>query len=343
MNINSNAIQPKKDLRILGLQIDSKLRWEPHIQKVVSKSASQLQGLSTIAASTWGATLGKTRQIYNATVRPGLTYAASIWYNPKGTSEYRKTHHRKLETIQNKCLRIVTGAFKATNIQILQAKAEIPPIRLHLEKLALTAQAKRGIHEATKRGTMGIRQYLRKRKGAKKAKKQTPAQEKQDWMEKSLETSNQAFSLPLQVQFWWKKKWKEEWNEFTRETPADRRSLVHGNLLGRTRLHRQLRKAESSVAIQMRTEKIGLAEFLYKRHVPGVETASCTCGWRSQNVKHVLLHCSKHDGREVMFREAGSNDLRIILTTEKGLRAATRWMIRCGLLGQFSLAREQLY
>lgn len=44
-----------------------------------------------------------------------------------------------------------------------------------------------------------------------------------------------------------------------------------------------------------------------------------------------------------MFREAGLNDLRIILITEKGLRAATRWMIRCGLLEQFLLAREQLY
>ncbi len=45
-----------------------------------------------------------------------------------------------------------------------------------------------------------------------------------------------------------------------------------------------------------------------------------------------------------MFREAGPNDIRQLLTFSKSLHAVTGWMIRNGmLLSQYSLARNQLY
>ena len=41
-----------------------------------------------------------------------------------------------------------------------------------------------------------------------------------------------------------------------------------------------------------------------------------------------------------MLREAGTTDFTTLLSTEKGLRAATRWFLRCGILSQFSQAKE---
>jgi hypothetical protein len=46
----------------------------------------------------------------------------------------------------------------------------------------------------------------------------------------------------------------------------------------RLKLRDQLKKAESSLTTQIRTEKIDFASFLYRRKVPGIETASCRCG-----------------------------------------------------------------
>lgn len=52
----------------------------------------------------------------------------------------------------------------------------------------------------------------------------------------------------------------------------------HEDLNQRLGFHTGLNKAERSLAVQMRTGKIGLAAFLYARKVPSVENASCTCG-----------------------------------------------------------------
>ncbi len=42
--------------------------------------------------------------------------------------------------------------------------------------------------------------------------------------------------------------------------------------------HAKLTKAQSSLATQIRTGKIGLAHFLYQRRTPGVTMAACRCG-----------------------------------------------------------------
>ena len=56
-------------------------------------------------------------------------------------------------------------------------------------------------------------------------------------------------------------------------------------------IHRTLTRAQSSVAIQLRSEHIGLNSYLYRRKVPGVEKPSYQCGYPSQNVKHMVLAC----------------------------------------------------
>lgn len=75
----------------------------------------------------------------------------------------------------------------------------------------------------------------------------------------------------------------------------------------------------------MRTGKIGLAEFLYKCRVPGVASPSCACGWRTQDAKHVLIHCPNfEDQRQSLIEAAGTDDWRLIITTEKGAKAASK-------------------
>jgi len=46
--------------------------------------------------------------------------------------------------------------------------------------------------------------------------------------------------------------------------------------------------------------------------------------------------------RAELIQDAGTTDFKEMLTQVRGIRAAARWMIKTGWLGQFSLAKEQL-
>ncbi len=106
----------------------------------------------------------------------------------------------------------------------------------------------------------------------------------------------------------------------------------------------ELAKAESSVLTQMRTGKISLAHFLHTMRVPEFFSAHCTCGWIRQDVKHVLLFCLElAEGRQELIDSAGIQDMRQILSTKKGVKAAAKWLMQTGILQQYSLANEQLY
>ena len=71
--------EPAKEVRVLGVWLDSKLSWGPHIRKVYDKGLQQLGALTSISSSTWGVTFLKSRQVYLSVVRPAFTYASSIW------------------------------------------------------------------------------------------------------------------------------------------------------------------------------------------------------------------------------------------------------------------------
>ena len=59
----------------------------------------------------------------------------------------------------------------------------------------------------------------------------------------------------------------------------------------------------SSLLIQLRTGKVGLAKFLSKRKVPGFPNHRCRCGGGIGHPKHLLLDCTIHSvARREVFR-----------------------------------------
>jgi hypothetical protein len=85
-------------------------------------------------ASTWGASFLRARQVYSAVVRPTLAYRAAIWRSPaKGLDGKAQGIATKPEGIQNKYLRVVAGAYRATPIRTLEVETHVPPIDLYLD------------------------------------------------------------------------------------------------------------------------------------------------------------------------------------------------------------------
>ena len=143
-----------------------------------------------------------------------------------------------------------------------------------------------------------------------------------------------------------KKQWELKWETYRRrieeanQTPAQRTPISKLTL----KIREGLQKAESSLATQIRTERIGLKAYLHSRKVPGVESPKCKCEWARQTAKHVLLFCPDYaEPKTRILNAAIIQNYRQIVFTAKGLKAATRIMMKTDLLEQFALAKTLLY
>ena len=94
------------------------------------------------------------------------------------------------------------------------------------------------------------------------------------------------------------------------------------------------------MATLIRTEHVGLRAYLTRQRVPSI-TPECTCGYRAQTLKHVMIFCpERQESRRRLFQAVGS-DWKTITQTKRGLNAVTKWMIQESVLDQFSLTREE--
>jgi hypothetical protein len=103
-----------------------------------------------------------------------------------------------------------------------------------------------------------------------------------------------------------------------------------------------MKRAQSSLVVQLRTGKIGFRAFLYKMKVPGIEDPLCnSCEDKEEmTVEHVLMKCQRWTrlreecfGRA--FRPETTPTLEGLLGTRKGSLAAARMVWKTGLLAQF--------
>jgi ribonuclease HI len=148
----------------------------------------------------------------------------------------------------------------------------------------------------------------------------------------------QLFTIRSTVKRWCsiqaERAWIAKWRKDTkgratyRHTPTPTKKVL--------RLHEGLTKRESALLVQLRTEKIGLNDFLFARRVPDVTSPRCDCGARRQTVAHILLHCSKHRHlRDRIFANlSGRDNIRTILGTPQLATKAIEYVEQTQILGQ---------
>ena len=93
----------------------------------------------------------------------------------------------KLEVIQNKCLRVIAGAYKATPIEVLQAETHIPPLTQHLDRLQAKMRSRISNNEQEKiikQACNRIQVKLRGKRGQSRVAEKTPGTRKREWVTK---------------------------------------------------------------------------------------------------------------------------------------------------------------
>src|SRR5579862_5135934 len=185
VQIGDQTIRPSPTIRILGLQLDSRLRWGPQIEAIDQKMATQMYALSRIAASTWGATMEAARHVYLAVVRPAISYGAALWHSPK--EKPLRGAAGKLAKHQNNGIRQVLGAFKATPVRQLETEAYVPPLDLWLNGRIACFQAhleRTGMARQIQDACTTIQIHLRTRGQRQRRNPETPALVQKKWTEK---------------------------------------------------------------------------------------------------------------------------------------------------------------
>ena len=146
--------------------------------------------------------------------------------------------------------------------------------------------------------------------------------------------------------------WTNHWREGSQHPHNPRELGARSSILANTGptskvllLHQTLKKAESSILVQMRTRCIGLRKFLYGCRVPDIDSPMCACGGGEETAEHIAILCplessKRHALLDVHGRQHSWN---VLIGKPTQARQLTRWLIESDRIHQFSLARKLLY
>ena len=154
------------------------------------------------------------------------------------------------------------------------------------------------------------------------------------------------------------REWKNSWTcqkNSGHQTPANPRMWKAANLTvnqytGRdnmnlrgtpSKIHQNLSRAQSSVAMQIRSEHIGLNSYLYRKNVPGVDSPKCQCGYPSQNVRHMIMACPRWaKGRGEILRKSKDRSYEAMIQSPEDVARITQLILDEGYLEQFRLVSQ---
>ena len=126
------TVKYSEEVKFLGVILDSRLNLKKHLQYVRAKAIKRMSLLKCLSGRNCGADRPTLIRLYKAMIRPILEYACQILDGP-GTKAVTS-----LDSIQNACLRIATGALRTSPIVPLLVDTDTYPLRLR--RLDLTVR-----------------------------------------------------------------------------------------------------------------------------------------------------------------------------------------------------------
>jgi YD repeat-containing protein len=135
VQVDQTAICPSTGSKYLGVTLDRALNWKQHVQNLTIKASKSIGALTSLAGSTWGASVTELRRIYQAVVIPQMMHGCSAWSVAQERGEgYTKQTIDSLKRLQAKAARIIGGAYKATSGPALDIELHLLPIEQQIWK-----------------------------------------------------------------------------------------------------------------------------------------------------------------------------------------------------------------
>lgn len=121
LQLQGQNITSSKHLKLLGVSLDSRMKFHQHVATVRAKATRQCLAIRRLR----GVRPKQVKQLYNATAGPIMDYCASAWYGPEkwGTISLL----RNVERVQR------IGA-QATALEVAQAEAGLEDTSTRLQR-----------------------------------------------------------------------------------------------------------------------------------------------------------------------------------------------------------------
>lgn len=124
VNYDGSNLNWVKEKKFLGIYLDTKLKFETHINYIIGNASRGLNILRSLAGVHWGSDPNILSMLYKSIVRSHFDYSSLAYMNAN------ISYLKKLDVIQNKALRIITGAMCSTPINAMEAETNIVPLSL---------------------------------------------------------------------------------------------------------------------------------------------------------------------------------------------------------------------
>jgi ribonuclease HI len=126
LSMNGKNLVLVKQIRYLGIVIDHKLSWRPHLNYIKGKVAKVQNIVSSIVRNTWGASFEVAKLLYTAVIEAITLYGLSSW----GSALRHKYAQTILTQIQRNCLLRVCKAYRTSAADSLCVIAGLMPLHL---------------------------------------------------------------------------------------------------------------------------------------------------------------------------------------------------------------------
>ena len=127
IKLNDKNIKKSSAPKLLGVKLDDKLNFQAHIEEVERKALKAAAALHIVGKSEQ-VSADNMIKLYRSLVLPHLEYAASVWQI--GDCE-------RLNKVQRKCLAVCLGTPVTSGIDALEVEAQVAPLDLRREDLAV--------------------------------------------------------------------------------------------------------------------------------------------------------------------------------------------------------------
>ena len=130
-HLDGVSINFSSETKYLGVILDSKLTWRPHLNKVKTKTINCLMACRSLLGQHWGLNPKMMLWLYRTVIRPMVTYASLVWWDRAETSRM------ELRKVQRLACVMVTGAMRSTPTVALDALLNLAPLHVEVKKEAV--------------------------------------------------------------------------------------------------------------------------------------------------------------------------------------------------------------
>lgn len=128
IKMGNHELKQVECFKYLGIILDRKLNFNDQIKSAANSAMKATNLMRSLAGTKWGMDLKCLDMLYKACIRSKLEFCSFIY----------PLHNKKLlkmERVQWKACRIITGCILSTHTQSLEVIAAVPPLKIRMKKM----------------------------------------------------------------------------------------------------------------------------------------------------------------------------------------------------------------